>query len=84
MVTDDGSRYETSEVARGYPELRFVRQEDAGVAVARNRGVRETSLEWVVSVDADDPWMPKKLGLQFAKMMLANGAAHERLLGGNR
>lgn len=64
VVVDDGSRDGTSDVARGYPEARLVRQENAGVAAARNRGVFETQSEWLAFLDADDLWTPEKLSLQ--------------------
>ncbi len=69
VVVDDGSTDNTSGLVREYPEVRLVTQPNAGVAAARNRGVRETRSEWVAFLDADDLWMPEKLRLQ-------TGAAH--------
>ncbi len=64
VVVDDGSTDNTSGLVREYPEVRLVTQPNAGVAAARNRGVRETRSEWVAFLDADDLWMPEKLRLQ--------------------
>lgn len=66
IVVDDGSTDNTSGAVREYPEVHLVTQANAGVAAARNRGVRETRSDWVAFLDADDLWMPEKLRLQMA------------------
>ena len=56
VVVDDGSRDETarrlSEYRPSYP-LRVLRQDNAGPAAARNRGVREASGEWILFLGDD-------------------------------
>lgn len=64
VVVDDGSTDGTGRVAGAFPEVRLLRQANAGVAAARNAGVRETRSEWVAFLDADDLWMPGKLAEQ--------------------
>ena len=54
VVVDDGSPDNTAEVVARYPEVRCVRQENRGVAEARNAGLRASSGEYVLFVDADD------------------------------
>lgn len=60
VVVDDGTEDdgETEAVVRGFMEsdrrVRYVRQENQGVAVARNRGIGETSSKYVTCLDADD------------------------------
>lgn len=67
VVVDDGSQDETGAVAGHYPAVRLIRQRNAGVAAARNRGVRGSHSEWVAFLDADDLWMPEKLRCQFER-----------------
>ena len=54
VVVDDGSSDNTVAVVRRHPGVRVVRQENRGVALARNAGLRETSGEYVLFLDADD------------------------------
>lgn len=52
IVVDDGSTDATPEIARSYP-ARYLRQENAGPAAARNRGAREARGEIMAFTDAD-------------------------------
>ncbi len=58
IVVDDGSKDHTAEVASAYasgdPRVRLVRQQNRGLAGARNRGLAESRGECVVFVDSDD------------------------------
>src|SRR5215213_6861613 len=54
IVVDDGSTDNTSEVAYRYEEVRLIRQENKGLAGARNRGRAEARGEYVVFLDSDD------------------------------
>jgi len=69
IVVDDGSTDDTSDwVERDHPNVTFVRQENAGVAAARNRGVALATTEWVAFLDSDDEWRPNKLERQLAAL----------------
>ena len=69
LLVDDGSTDGTPALieqlaARG--PLRAIRQQNAGPAAARNRGIRESRGEWVAFLDADCYWLPGKLRAQLA------------------
>jgi GT2 family glycosyltransferase len=61
LVVDDGSEDDSLEVAARYPGVRRLRQEQSGVAVARNRGLTEARGGFVVFLDADDRLLPNAL-----------------------
>jgi glycosyltransferase involved in cell wall biosynthesis len=68
IVIDDGSTDETEAVVRVFGDrVRYVRQDNAGVCAARNKGVVESSGEFIAFLDADDTWEPTKIGKQLAK-----------------
>ena len=59
VVVNDGSTERLDELAtaeRGYPQVRFVHQANAGPSAARNRGFAELTTDAVAFVDADD-WL---------------------------
>jgi glycosyltransferase involved in cell wall biosynthesis len=63
IVIDDGSTDGGGEVALGYlgPGWRCIRQDNAGVAAARNAGLALASGSHVAFLDADDTWSPDHL-----------------------
>ena len=68
LVVDDGSNDRTAEIAAAHAlidnRVRLIRQPNAGVASARNRGVSEAGADLLAFVDADDLWGPDKIHKQ--------------------
>jgi glycosyltransferase involved in cell wall biosynthesis len=68
ILIDDGSTDDTFEVLSStygdIPNVHLRRQENSGVAVARNRGLASARGEYVAFLDHDDFWLPEKLELQ--------------------
>jgi glycosyltransferase involved in cell wall biosynthesis len=66
LVVDDASADNASPIAARYPGVRCVRGENAGMAGARNFGIRNTGGDFLVFLDADDRLAPNaiELGLE--------------------
>ncbi len=65
IVVDDGSTDDTPRQIVAFGDrVRYIRQANAGVAAARNRGLSEAQSNWVGFLDSDDVWHPGKLELQ--------------------
>jgi len=61
VVVDDGSPDNTAQVAASYPQVRYVRQENRGLAESRNSGFRVATGEYVIFLDADDRLTPNAI-----------------------
>jgi glycosyltransferase involved in cell wall biosynthesis len=66
IVVDDGSTDGTAEAVVGQfgSAVTLIRQKNAGVSAARNRGIREAQGEWIAFLDSDDIWLPTKIERQ--------------------
>ena len=75
ILVDDGSTDDTAEVVKPYLEdgrFRLIRQENRGIAGARNTAIMAATGEWVCLLDHDDRWLPRKLEKQM-RYALAHG-----------
>lgn len=68
IILDDGSTDNTAQVAAAYPQAKYIYQENAGIAAARNRLLEEARGEFIAFLDADDMWLPEKLEKQVAHL----------------
>lgn len=64
IVVDDGSTDATGDVARSFTGVRVIRQENQGVAAARNAGIAASRGELIAFLDSDDTWTRDKLRVQ--------------------
>jgi glycosyltransferase involved in cell wall biosynthesis len=69
IVVDDGSTDCTAQALTPYRRwIRVVRQRNLGAAAARNAGARAAHGEYLAFLDADDEWLPGKLGTMVAAL----------------
>ncbi|NCC91672.1 MAG: glycosyltransferase family 2 protein [Opitutae bacterium] len=67
LVVDDGSTDDTPSILAEYARagrIRYLRQDNAGQARAKNRGIAESRGRLVAFLDADDQWLPRKIEKQ--------------------
>lgn len=76
IVVDDGSKDRTAEVAAAFPEVRVLRQPNAGPGAARNAGIHAASGEWIAFLDSDDLWVPRKTEIQLGFVTPEAGVIH--------
>jgi glycosyltransferase involved in cell wall biosynthesis len=70
IIVDDGSTDDTPRVLEGYADrVSVIRQQNQGVAVARNAGVKLAMGDLVAFLDADDVWLPAKLERQVRRFL---------------
>ncbi len=69
LVIDDGSTDDTRRILAEYVQagrIRYLYQDNAGQARAKNRGIAEARGEFVAFLDADDQWLPRKIEKQIS------------------
>jgi glycosyltransferase involved in cell wall biosynthesis len=68
IVVDGQSTDRTAQISQAFPGVRYLLQEDLGIANARNLAIRATTGDFIAFLDADDLWTPDKLHVQFTFM----------------
>lgn len=68
IVVDDGSSDGTAAIVHRSPDVRYLYQANRGVAAARNLGAAAAKGEYLAFLDADDLWLPEKVGRQAAAL----------------
>lgn len=58
VVVDDGSTDDTQQVATRYADVQYIYQDNQGLAAARNTGIRESTGDFLIFLDADDRLLP--------------------------
>jgi len=68
IVVDDGSTDNTKKNLKRYGDkIKYIYQDNSGVSVARNTGIKYSTGEWLAFLDSDDEWMPDYLLTQIEK-----------------
>lgn len=68
IVVDDGSDDGSGDLAKAYPPVRYVYQDNAGNGAARNRAVEAATGELFAFLDADDRFTEGKIERQLAAL----------------
>lgn len=73
LVVDDGGPDQSISIVEQYGDkrLRIIRQQNRGLAGARNTGIREARGDYIALLDSDDFWAKDKIEKHVA-LMLAN------------
>ena len=69
IVVDDGSTDDSGIIAQSFHEVRYIDQENQGVAAARNHGIEAARGEFIAFLDQDDLWTADKLKLQIGQLL---------------
>lgn len=63
LIIDDGSTDRSREICQQFTDsrIKIIRQENQGVAAARNTGIAHAQGDYIAFLDGDDLWLPHKL-----------------------
>lgn len=85
IIVDDGSTDNTKEVVEAYVKnypgkIRYIYQQNAGPAAARNTAIKNSTGEYLALLDSDDLWFPNRLeeGVKILDTHPEVGLVHSR------
>lgn len=61
IIVDDGSTDNTKEVVKKFSAVKYFRQNNRGVGVARNLGIKKSKGKFITFLDSDDAYLPEHL-----------------------
>ncbi|MBR2870269.1 MAG: glycosyltransferase family 2 protein [Clostridia bacterium] len=61
VVVNDGSTDNLDLAIKDYQNIKLINQDNAGVSVARNNGIKQATGEFICFLDADDLWLENHL-----------------------
>lgn len=74
LIIDDGSTDETATIAQNFIDqderFRLIQQPNAGVAAARNHGIKVSQGEFIAFLDADDLWHRENIEKQVKRLVV--------------
>ncbi len=63
IVVDDGSTDDTADIAKQIAGIKYIYQKNQGLSAARNTGIRNSSGEFFIFLDADDWLLPGAIAI---------------------
>lgn len=70
IVVDDGSIDNTKDKLKPFHgAIRYFEQPNSGPSAARNKGINNSTADFIAFLDADDIWMPEKLECQLELLL---------------
>ncbi len=69
IVVDDGSTDNTSKILQKYDDITIIKQENKGVAGARNTGINNSHGEYIAILDSDDKWLKNRLSIMIPDLI---------------